>query len=192
MTDHQCDAGAARGGNDRATLLDAGRNRLLDQDVDTAGDAFQRQVVMKMGGSGYGDGVDPLAQQSINVGEGGAAERASYELPLLDVRIGNTNELDSAHIGKNAGVIAAHNANAYDPNFQWSLGASSGSLSHNSKGPLDNMLRPDSPLAWSDSTGDPPKTGVEHVLLQKFTSHIGNSAAPNEYGTSAAFGRKKR
>jgi hypothetical protein len=109
---------------------------------------------------------------------------------LLDVRIGNANELDSAHIGKNAGVIAAHNADAYNPNSQRSFGASSDSLSHNSKGPLGNMLRPDSPLARSDSTGDPPKIAVEHVLLQKLTSHIGNSAALNEYGTLAAPERK--
>jgi len=87
---------------------------------------------MKRGGGGDGDGVDPLAQQSINVGEGGAAERASYEVPLLDVRIGNANELDDGHIGKNAGVIAAHNANAYHPDSQWSLGARPGSLSHSS------------------------------------------------------------
>jgi hypothetical protein len=131
--------------DDRAALLNAGRNRLLDKDVHTAGDAFERQVVMKMGGRGDGDGVDPLAQQSINVGEGGAAERASYELSLLDVGVGNTNELDSAHIGKNPGVIAAHDADAYDPNFQWSLGASSGSLSHNSKSPLTTRFAPTLP-----------------------------------------------
>jgi hypothetical protein len=83
MADHQRDAGAARGGDDRAALLDAGRNRLLDQDVDAAGDAFQRQVVMKMGGRGDGDGVDPLAHQSINVGEGGAAERIGPPLTEL-------------------------------------------------------------------------------------------------------------
>jgi hypothetical protein len=64
---------------------------------------------------------------------------------LLDVRIGNANELDSAHIGKNAGVIAAHNADAHDPNFQWSLGASSDSFSHNSKGPLGNCFAPTLP-----------------------------------------------
>jgi hypothetical protein len=75
-------------------------------------------------------------------------------------------------------VIAAHNADAYDPNSQWSLGARSGSLSHSFKGPLNNMLRPDSPLARSDSTGDPLKSGVEHVLLQKLTSQMGNPAAP--------------
>jgi hypothetical protein len=115
----------------------------------TAGDAFERQVVMQMRRRGDSDGVDARAQQSINVGEAGATERPRDELPLLDIRIGNANELDSAHIGENAGVIAAHNADAYNPNSQRSFGASSDSLSHNSKGPLGNMLRPDSPLAWS-------------------------------------------
>ena len=62
MADHQRDTGAARGGNNRAALFHAGRNRLLDQNVHAAGDAFERQVVMKMGGRGDGDGVDALAQ----------------------------------------------------------------------------------------------------------------------------------
>jgi hypothetical protein len=42
-------------------------------------------------------------------------------------------------------VIAAHNADAHDPNFQWSLGASSDSFSHNSKGPLGNCFAPTLP-----------------------------------------------
>jgi hypothetical protein len=145
MADHQRDIGAPRGGNNGAAFLNARRDRLLDQDIHAAGDAFQRQIVMKMGGRRYGEGIDSLAQQSVHIGECRAAKRASNEFPLLDVGIGNSDELNTRHIGKNAGMIAAHNANTNDPDFQWSFGPRSDPLSHNPKGPLDEMLRPTLP-----------------------------------------------
>jgi hypothetical protein len=67
-------------------------------------------------------------------------------------------------------MIAAHDTDANDPDFQWLLGPHSDPLSHNSKGPLKNMFCPDSPLASSAWTGDPVAAAVEHVLLQKLTS----------------------
>ena len=65
MPDHQRDAGTARGGDDLASLRDAGGDRLLDQDVDLARDAGERDLVMQMRGCGDGDGIDALGEQLV-------------------------------------------------------------------------------------------------------------------------------
>jgi len=46
MADHQRHAGAVRGVDDVAPLLDGRRNRLLDQDMDVARDAGERDFMV--------------------------------------------------------------------------------------------------------------------------------------------------
>ena len=40
----------------------------------------------------------PAAQQAVDVGEGGATERAGDEIPLLAVGIGDTDQVDAGHL----------------------------------------------------------------------------------------------
>ena len=75
MADHQGHAGAARGGDDLAPLLDRGGDRLFDQDVNVARDAGERDLVMQMGRRGDGHGIDALRDQFIEACEGAAADQ---------------------------------------------------------------------------------------------------------------------
>ena len=118
MADHQGHAGAAGGGDDGAALLHRRRDRLLDHDVDAARDAFEREVVMQMRRRGDGDRVDAGAEQAVDVGERGAAERARDKIPLLAIGIGDANEIDAGHVRQHARMVAAHDANADDPDLQ--------------------------------------------------------------------------
>ena len=68
MADHERDAGAARGGDDGAALLDRRGDRLLDHDVDAARDACDREIAMQMRRRRDGDGIDAA---------GASARRAS-------------------------------------------------------------------------------------------------------------------
>ena len=54
-----------RGGDDLAALLDRGRDRLLDQNVDAAGDAGERDFVMQMRRRGDGHGIDAFGEQLV-------------------------------------------------------------------------------------------------------------------------------
>ena len=76
MTDHQGDAGAPRGIDDGAPLLDRGGDRLFHQHMDLARDAGERDLVMQMGWSRDRDGVDALGEQLLQRAEGRAIGEA--------------------------------------------------------------------------------------------------------------------
>ncbi len=57
-----------------------------------ARDAGERDVVMQMGRRRDGDGIDFEIEQLLDVGDGGAAERARDEIGLLAVGIGDADE----------------------------------------------------------------------------------------------------
>ena len=63
VADHERDAGAAGGGDDRAAFLHRRRDRLLDQEMHAARYAFEREVVMQVGRRRDGDGIEPAVEQ---------------------------------------------------------------------------------------------------------------------------------
>ena len=97
MADHQRDAGAPGGGDDRAPFGDIRGDRFLDHEIDAAADAFKREVMMQMRRRGDGDGIDAAAQQGVHVAEGGASDGAGDKIPLLAVRVGYADELHARH-----------------------------------------------------------------------------------------------
>src|SRR5262249_3777579 len=75
-----------------------------------------------------GDGFDTLIEERREVGKLGAAERLAHRMRLGAVRVGNADEIDAGKLGKHAGMIAAHHADANDPDTQPAAGAHNGGL----------------------------------------------------------------
>ena len=75
-------------------------------------------IVMKMGRRGDGDRIDSAADQRLQIGECGAAERVGDKLALLTVGIGHPDQLDAGHFRQHARMVAAHDADADNSNFQ--------------------------------------------------------------------------
>src|SRR5262245_41814398 len=116
MTDHQSDAGVPCRGNDRTTLFYRRRDWLLDQHMNAAFDAAERQFAMQMGWGGDGDGIDACIEQRLNAGECRTTERPRNEIALLAVGVGHAYELHARQIDEDAGMIAAHDADAHHAN----------------------------------------------------------------------------
>jgi len=65
---------ARRGGVDNVPpLLDRGRDRLFNEDVNLAGDAGERDLMMKVGRRGDGHGIDTFRDQLVQARETAAA-----------------------------------------------------------------------------------------------------------------------
>ena len=118
MTDHQGDAGALGRSNDVTTLLDRGRDRLLDQHVNLASDAVERDGVVQVRWSGDGHRIDALGQQRLDVGERPAANQVDRALAMGLERVGDANQGDIRQGHKDAGMIASHHAGADDTDTQ--------------------------------------------------------------------------
>ena len=116
-------AGAARRGDNFAPLFDRRGDRLFHHDVDAARDAGKRDIAMQMGRRGNGDGVDVAIEQVADIGDGRAAQRARDEFGLLAVGIGDADEFGAGQSGEDAGMIAAHDADADDADAQRTLRA---------------------------------------------------------------------
>ncbi len=114
MPHHQGDAGAARSGDNVPPLLDRGRDRLFDQDVNAACNAGERDLVMKVRRRGDGDGIDILRDQLLEAGEGAAAGQVRRTGPMRRQGINDSDQSDIRQAGEDAGVIAAHDARADD------------------------------------------------------------------------------
>ena len=166
VTDHERDAGAAGGGDDSAALLHRRSDRLLDHDVDAAGDAFERQIVMQMGRRRDGDRIDPGAEQSVGIAECGAAERPGDEIALLAVGIGDPHQLDTGNVRQNARMVAAHDADANNPDLQRAARANSVPSPMTQRAPL-NAVTPIPPLACPEPTGDPIRKGARTRFASK-------------------------
>ena len=115
MADHEDDAGQPRGGNDRATLVYRRCDRLLDQNMRAVLDADQRKFPMQVGRGRDSHRIDPFGQQRLDPAECLAAQYFGYETALLAVGIRYADELDPRQIGKDACVIAPHDADADHP-----------------------------------------------------------------------------
>ena len=119
MADHQRHAGAARGGDDVAPLLDRGGDRLFDQDVDVARDAGERDLVMQMGRRGDGHGIDAFGDQLVE----GLRRRGSRPVRSARARCSGSGStmptsVDVRQAGQHAGMVAAHDAGADDADAQ--------------------------------------------------------------------------
>src|SRR5580700_7859970 len=87
--------------------------------MDALGDALERDIMMQMGRRRDDDRLDPLAEQRIDILEGGAVERVGDEIPLAAVRIGHSDEFHAGHVRKHSRMVATHDANAYDTDPQF-------------------------------------------------------------------------
>ena len=123
MAHHQRHAGTARGGDDVAPLLHRGRNRFLDQDMDVACDAGERDFMMKMGRRRDRHGIDALRKQLIEIGERAAADQLDGARPVLRQRIDDADQRNIGQPRQHAGMIAAHDARADNAHAQCMLGA---------------------------------------------------------------------
>ena len=65
-----------------------------------------------MGRRRNSDGIDIEVEQLLDVGNGGAAERARNEIGLLEVGIGDPDELRARQPREHPGMIATHHADA--------------------------------------------------------------------------------
>ena len=113
--------------------------------MDAARDAGERDVVMQMRGRRDGDGIDAELEQRLDVGDGGAAERARDEIGLPAVGIGHRDELGARQAGENARMVRAHDADADHADTQVTLRARICRLRH----ALTISPRPQRPSAAS-------------------------------------------
>ena len=107
--------------DDVAPLLDRGGDRLLDQDVDLARDAGERDLVMKMGRRRDGHGIDALGEQCSRRFERAAADELGGARPMFRQRIDDTDQRDVRQARQHAGMVAAHDAGADHANAQFAL-----------------------------------------------------------------------
>src|ERR1700733_5433850 len=112
MPDHQSDAGAARGGHDLPPLLDRGRDRLLDQDMNVAGNAGQRDLVMKMRGGCDRHGIDALGEQIVEICKSAAADELSGACAMFGQGVDDAAKRCVRQPRQHAGMIGAHDASA--------------------------------------------------------------------------------
>jgi len=112
VPDHQRHAGAVRGGDDVAPLLDRGSDRLFDQDVDAVRDAGERYFVMQVSRGRDGDGVDPFGDQFVEAGEGAATRQFRRPRPMRRQGIDDADQRDIRQAGQHPGMVAAHHAGA--------------------------------------------------------------------------------
>ena len=130
MANHQRHSGTARGGDDGASLLDRRRDRFLHQNVDAAGDAGERQLLMQVRWCGNRNGIDAVCEQALDRPKGRAAEQPRDEFALPTVGIRDADQLGPRQIGEHAGMVAAHHANAHHTYTQRTIRVRFGGLHH--------------------------------------------------------------
>jgi hypothetical protein len=77
-------------------------------------DADEGEVPVQVGRGRDGHRIDAFGKQRLDAAECGTAHRRRYEVALLAVGIRDAHELDPWHVGKDAGMVAAHDAYADD------------------------------------------------------------------------------
>ena len=75
-------------------------------------DAVQRDVLMQVGRRRDRDGVDAVGDQPVDSGKGPAADGIRDPLPTFRIGIDDADQSCARQVGKYAGVVAAHNADA--------------------------------------------------------------------------------
>jgi hypothetical protein len=120
---------------------------------------------MQMGRRRDDDRLDPLAEQRIDILEGGAVERVGDEIPLAAVRIGHSDEFHAGHVRKHSRMVATHDANAYDTDPQFVSPHHVETLTPTPTG----AINPSSPLARPGAAGDRACAELEHILIPRIT-----------------------
>ena len=174
MAGHQGDAGAPRGGDDLAALLDGGGDRLLDQDMDAARGAVDGDVAMQVGRRRDGDGIDAALDQAVEVGEGLALEVAGDVLARLAVGIDDADQLDAGQFRQHPRMVRAHHADADHADPQCAVRACLCRLTHE-RSPID----PDAPPSpstdranWRPEPARNPNTfGFNSLQRQRHPLH---------------------
>ncbi len=115
MPHHQRHAGAPCGVDNVPPLLDRGRDRLFNEDVNLAGDAGERDLMMKVGRRGDGHGIDTFRDQLVQARETAAAGQVVSAGPVRRQRIDDTDQRRIRQTGQHAGMVAAHHACADNP-----------------------------------------------------------------------------
>ena len=110
MADHQRHAGTARRVDDVLPLLHRRGDRLLDQEVDVARDAGQRNLVMEVGRRRDRDGIDTFVEQLLKIGERAAAGERGGARAVFRQRIDDTDQRHTRQTGQHAGMVAAHHS----------------------------------------------------------------------------------
>ena len=91
---------------------------------------------MQMGGRRNAHGIDAQRQEPVQIVDGRSVERAGDEPRLLPVRVGDADKLNPRESRKNAGMVAAHDADADDSDAQRVLHAALYALHHVETHPL--------------------------------------------------------
>ena len=92
----------------------------------------------------------PARDQSLDVGVAGAAERLRNQLALLLIGVGDPDQLDVGKIGKNARMVAAHDADAHHAQTQRTARSNFRGVHHswlNSPYPIPHPSMPSGALA---------------------------------------------
>jgi hypothetical protein len=69
---------------------------------------------MQVRRGGNGHGIHAFCEQLFNIAQARTAKRAGHHVAWCRVRIGYADETNSGKIGKDARMVAAHNADAGD------------------------------------------------------------------------------
>jgi hypothetical protein len=85
---------------------------------------------MHVGRRRDGDGIDALREQSVDVRERPAADGIRDPLAPFRIRVDDTDEPHPRQIGKNTGVVTAHNADANDADAQNPICTTFGGVHH--------------------------------------------------------------
>ena len=98
----------------------------------------------------------------------GATQGPRHDVPLLTVRVGDSDKTHAGNIRQHAGMIAAHDADADDADFQW-VSRYPDCLTHDPQG-SPSKLPPDTlPSMAKADRSTLSETEPEHVLLLRLT-----------------------
>jgi hypothetical protein len=115
---HQSHAGALGRGYQIPPLLDRRCNRLLDEDVNVAGNAGECYLMMKMGRRGNRHGIDALRDQFIQTDKAAATDEVSGTRAMFRQRVDDTDQRHVRQTRQHARMIAAHDAGTDDADTQ--------------------------------------------------------------------------
>ena len=76
--------------------------------------AAERELLVQMGRSRDGDGIDSRRQQRVHFGKPRATQGLGHNVACVRIGVCHANQVHACKIGKDAGMIAAHYTYADD------------------------------------------------------------------------------
>src|SRR5580700_3998904 len=113
--------------------------------MDAARGAVDGDVAMQVGWRRDGDSIDAALDQAVEVGESRALEVAGNVLACLAVGIDDADQLDAGQFRQHPRMVRPHHADADHADPQCAVRACLCRLTHDSKGPPNNLDAPSSP-----------------------------------------------